>query len=215
MDAPPTDATTNQRKRRWFEPVEAVLMAMATLSTAWCSYQSSCWSGESNALETRADKLERAAAAMHLEGLQVEAIQARSVMEVVDAQFEGDERRARFYTDRFADELKPAYEKWLALKPFENASVAPDPFARELYTPRFTGEIRVAKAGAALAEAESNETGHHASAYLSNTVLLASVLFFSGAAGKFDQRRVRLGSLIFASAIFLYAAVRMVLLPIA
>ena len=46
-------------------------------------------------------------------------------------------------------------------------------------------------------------------------MLLASVLFFAGTASKFDQRRVRWGSLAFAIVFFLYAAVRMLLLPIA
>ena len=29
-----------QEKKRWVEPVTALLMALATLSTAWCSYHS-------------------------------------------------------------------------------------------------------------------------------------------------------------------------------
>ena len=84
-----------------------------------------------------------------------------------------------------------------------------------LYTPRFEKEIRDAQAEAARAEAQSNVTAHTASSYLSNTVLLAIVLFFAGTAGKFDQRRVRWASLAFAIALFLYAAVRMIMLPVA
>jgi len=32
------DPNPNDIKRRWFEPASAILMALATLSTAWCSY---------------------------------------------------------------------------------------------------------------------------------------------------------------------------------
>lgn len=190
-------------------------MAVASLSTAWCSYQSSCWSGQSSALDTHADKLERDAIAMHLEARQAADVQSRLVMEVVDAKLEGDEKRARFYTDRFTDELKPAYEKWIALRPFDDPAAPPHPFVPGLYTPRYEQEIRTAHTEAAQAEAQANVTGNYASSYLSNTVLLASVLFFAGTVGKFDQRHVRWASLAFAIALFGYAAVRMLMLPVA
>jgi hypothetical protein len=50
--------------------------------------------------------------------------------------------------------------------------------------------------------------------YLSNTVLLAAVLFFAGTSAKFNQRHVRQSSFFFALAVFLFAAVRMFLLPV-
>ena len=201
-------------KRSWFEPVTAILMAVASLSTAWCSYQSSLWSGQSSGFETQSDKLEQQATAMHLSALQIESIQVRAVMEVVDATLAGNEKVARFYTDRFGGELKPAYEKWIALKPFENPDAPPHPFVPSLYTPAHQQEIRDARAGAAQAEAQSNTTGHTASAYLSNTVILATVLFFAGTVGKFTQRHVRWSSLTFAIVLFGYTLVRMLMLPV-
>ena len=52
-------------------------------------------------------------------------------------------------------------------------------------------------------------TGHTAGTYLSNTVLLATVLFFAGTVGKFTQRHVRWSSLTFAIVLFGYALIRM------
>jgi hypothetical protein len=183
----------SEPKKPWFEPATAILMAVASLATAWCSYQNSCWSGESSSLETQADKLERQAIAQHLEAGQIQEEHMQLWMEAMDAKIDGDEKLERFYTNRFTDELKPAFEKWLASKPLENPVAPPHPFARGLYTPRFDSEIRDAHAEAARAEAGSNKAGHHASSYLSNTVILAIVLFFAGTAGRFDQRRVRWG----------------------
>jgi hypothetical protein len=201
-------------KRPWFEPVTAILMAVASLSTAWCSYQSSRWSGESAAHETRADFLGRQAAEQHLEAQQIQAIHMATWMEAMDAQIDGDEKLARFYTDRFGEELKPAYDQWVALKPFENPAAPPHPFVPELYSFRFTQEIRAAKSEAADAEKAANIAGHHADAYLSNTVILATVLFFAGTMEKFNQRHVRWASLAFAVAMFAFATVRMILLPV-
>jgi hypothetical protein len=78
-------------KRAWFEPVTAILMAVASLSTAWFSYQSSRWSGQSSGFATAADKFEKEAAELHLAGQQIESVQMSAVMEVIDAKLEGDE----------------------------------------------------------------------------------------------------------------------------
>jgi hypothetical protein len=212
---PVQTSPSDEAKRPWFEPVTAILMAVASLSTAWCSYQSSRWSGQSSGFETQADKLEKEAASLHLSGQQIESAQLGAVMEVIDAKLDGDEKRADFYTHRFGEELKPAWEKWIALKPFENPQAPPHPFVPPLYTPRFHETINKLKTEAAAAEAQSNTTGHTASIYLSNTVILATVLFFAGTVGKFTQRHVRWSSLGFAVVLFIYTLVRMLMLPIA
>ncbi len=206
---------TPEPKAPWFEPATVMLMAVSSLSTAWCSYQSSLWSGESSSLATHADKLERQADARHLEARQIESMHSRMWMEAMDAQIDGDEKLARFYSERFTDELKPAYEKWIALKPLENPTAPPHPFVPELYTLPFTEENRAANAEAARAEAQSNTAGHTASSYLSNTILLATVLFFAGTAGRFDRQHVRWFSLAFAGCLFIYTTVRMIILPVA
>jgi hypothetical protein len=202
-------------KRPWFEPVTAILMAVATLSSAWCSYQSSQWGGQSSGFAAEADALQRTAFGQYLASQQIETVQIEAFMEAMNAQLRGDEKTARFYTDRFGGNLKPAYEKWLALKPLENPAAPPHPFTPELYVPAFHQEIADARAEAARLAAQSKATGEKAEGYLSNTVLLAMVLFFAGTASKFDQRHVRQSSLAFAIALFLYAAVRVLMLHFA
>jgi hypothetical protein len=206
--------STVEPKRSWFDPTCAILMAVASLATAWCSYQNSRWSGLSSDLATHADKLDRQASMQHLEAGQVQEEQMLLWAEAMDATIDGDAKLAQFYTQRFTDELKPAYEKWMALKPLENPGAPPNPFVDSLYTPRFDTEIREARAEAGRAEAESNTAGNHSSAYLSNTVVLAMVVFFAGTAGRFDRRRVRWSSLAFALALFAFVAVRTSMLPI-
>src|SRR5436309_9744644 len=39
-----------QERKQWVEPVAALLMALATLSTAWCSFESAAWTRQSNRL---------------------------------------------------------------------------------------------------------------------------------------------------------------------
>ena len=201
-------------KRRWFEPVTAILMAVSSLTTAWCSYQNSRWSGQSSALETKADKLEREAGILFIEGQQIQTAQVNAFFQMLEARLAGNEGVAKFYADRFGAELKPAYEQWIALRPLENPDAPPHPFVPSLYTMRFTNEIKAAKAGSEEADAKSNITGEYANGYLSITVILASVLFFAGTVGRFNQRHVRWSSLTFALVLFTYAVVRMIMLPV-
>jgi hypothetical protein len=61
----------------------------------------------------------------------------------------------------------------------------------------------------------AREAGNRSGQYLANTVLFATVLFFAGTAGKFEQPRVRLAAGLFGLAVFSFAVVRMLLMPAA
>jgi len=208
------DLNPSEAKRRWFEPASAILMALATLSTAWCSYQSSKWNGQSGGFATEAGRLNQKAALLHLEGNQVIGIQAKMFTEFIDAQMIGNDKLGHFYSDRFPPELRKAFDAWLAEKPFENPNADPHPFVPKLYQARFVQDAREANSDAGRNDAEAKRTGNIAAQYLSNTVLLAAVLFFAGTSAKFDQRHVRQSSFFFAVAAFLFAAARMLMLPV-
>ena len=181
----------SEAKRRWFEPASAILMALATLGTAWCSYQSSEWNGQSSTFATKAGRSNQQAAVLHLEGNQVTMLQAKMFTEFIDAQMSGKEKLANFYLDRFPPELRKAYDAWIAEKPFENPKADPHPFVPNLYQPRFVQDARQANADAGRNDAEAKRASAVAAHYLSNTVLFAAVLFFAGTSAKFDHRYVR------------------------
>ena len=208
------DPNPNESRRRWFEPASAILMALATLSTAWCSFESSKWSGQSNEFATNAARLEQKASLLHLEDNQIIGIQVKLFMEFVGATVAGNDKLAKYYSDRFPPELRAAYDRWLTQNPLENPKADQHPFSLGLYKPRFADAARQASEDAARDGAEAKRTGNIAAQYLSNTVLLAAVLFFAGTSAKFDQRYVRQSSFFFAVAAFLFAATRMLMLPI-
>ena len=141
-------------------------------------------------------------------------IQVKLFMDFISAKVTGNDKLAQFYSDRFPPELRKAYDAWLKEKPFENPNANPHPFVPKLYEARFVQDARLANTDAGRNDAEAKRTGNIAAQYLSNTVLLAAVLFFAGTSAKFDQRHVRQSSLFFAVAVFLFAAVRMLMLPV-
>jgi hypothetical protein len=202
-----------QEKKKWVEPVAALLMALATLSTAWCSFESAAWTRKSNRLMNEFNTLERRAGLLTVQGTQQATIQTAMFMETLAAKQAGNEQLATFYVERFPPELRKAYDAWLAQKPFENPNADPHPFVSNLYETPGTREAADANAKAANSLEEARKAGTVSGQYLANTVLFAAVLFFASASGKFEQRRVRVVAFAFAAAVFLFAVVRTAMLP--
>ena len=201
-------------KKKWVEPVAALLMALATLSTAWCSYQSAAWTRQSNRLMNEFNSLERKAGLLSLQGMQQATIHTAMFMEVLAAKQAGNEQLANFYVERFPPDARKAYDAWLAQKPFENPNADPHPFVPNLYQIRGTREAAELNSKAASRVEEARSGGSISGEYLANTVLFATVLFFASASGKFEQRRVRIVAFAFATAVFLFAVMRTATLPL-
>jgi len=201
-------------KERWVEPVTALLMALSTLWTAWCSYESATWTRRANRLMNDFSALERRAGILTLKGTEDSIIHVAMFMQVLAAQQAGNEQLVNFYVQRFPQDVRKAFDAWMAQKPFENPKAAPHPFVPELYKMRGSREADELSKKAADSLQESRKAGTISGQYLANTVLFAAVLFFANAAGKFEQRRVRLVTMAFASLVFLVAVARMLSLPL-
>jgi hypothetical protein len=195
------------------EPIVALLMALTTVGTAWCSYQSAAWTRQSNRLMNEFNALERRAGVLSLQGMQQATIHTAMFMEVLAAKQAGNEQLANFYVERFPPDVRKAYDAWLAQRPFENPKADPHPFVPNLYETRGAREAAELTSKAASNLEKARSAGNVSGQYLANTVLFATVLFFASASGKFEQQRVRSLAFIFAVAVFLFALVRTAMLP--
>jgi len=213
-DPPAASNQQPREKKKWVEPVAALLMALATLSTAWCSYQSAAWTRKSNRLMNEFNTLERRAGVLTIQGMQQTTIHVAMFMELLAAQQAGNEKLVNFYVERFPPDMRKAYDAWMEQKPLENPNAEPHPFVPKLYEPPGTREAADANAKAATSQQQAGIAGSVSGQYLANTVLFATVLFFASASGKFEQRRVRLVAFAFATAVFLFAVVRTAMLPL-
>jgi hypothetical protein len=196
------------------EPIVALLMALTTVGTAWCSYQSAAWTRQSNRLMNEFNALERRAGLLGVQGMQQATIHTAMFMEVLAAKQAGNEQLASFYVERFPPDVRKAYDAWLAQRPFENPKADPHPFVPNLYETRGAREAAELTSKAASNLEKARSAGNVSGQYLANTVLFATVLFFASASGKFEQQRVRSLAFIFAVAVFLFALVRTAMLPL-
>src|SRR5205809_7589196 len=116
----------HERPRKgWVEPIVALLMALTTVGTAWCSYQSAAWTRQSNRLLNEFNALERRAGLLTIQGMQQATIHTAMFMELLAAQQAGNEKLVNFYAQRFPPDVRKAYDAWLAPKPFENSNDDP------------------------------------------------------------------------------------------
>ena len=110
-----------------------VLLAIATVATAWSGYQSTRWNGEQAKAGGRANALRiESAKAAGLANTQTE-VDVATFTQWVNAYTLDQADLADFYFKRFRPEFKPAVDAWIATRPLKNANAPPTPFAMPQY----------------------------------------------------------------------------------
>jgi hypothetical protein len=198
---------------RTLEIVSAVLLSLATVATAWAAYQSRQWTGDqamgySKATATRI-AVNRVSAVANRQ-LQIDVA---TFVQWVDAHERGDAKLADFYRARFRDEFKPAFDAWLATKPFTNASAPPTPFAMAQYRLKASDEADQLELDAAAAGAKANAANQRAENYMLAVVLFASSLFFAGISTKLQGRGTKTALLGLGWVLFLGTVIWLATLP--
>jgi hypothetical protein len=209
-----TPAKAVQKEQPLFEPVALVLLSLATIGTAWCSFQAAAWGGVSQRTMNLSAVSGRQAAAAQLQSSQMALLDVLLFSEYINARASSNETLARFYSDRFRGEAKTAFEAWMATKPFENPNAPAHPFVTNLYQPRLLEQSRAAEAEGQRFWQQAGDAGRNSRSYVLITVLLATALFCGGTAAKFDSLGIRRAVLGLGLAAFVFAVARLVLLPI-
>ncbi len=96
-----------------------VLLALATVATAWSGYQASRWNGEQAKAFSRASALRiESAKTADLANSQTQ-IDVATFIQWVDAYALEEEELVDFYLERFRAEFKPAVNAWIATRPLQ------------------------------------------------------------------------------------------------
>ena len=202
------------KKHGLFEPVALVFLSLATVGTAWCSFEAAAWGAVSQRTLNRSAASSRRAAADQLQASQMALLDVLLFSQHINARASSNEVLARFYADRFRGEAKAAFESWIAMKPFENPQAPPHPFVTNLYKPRLLVKAAEEEAEGAQLWTQAGEAGRTSRTYVLITVLLASALFCSGTASKFEVLWIRRTALALGLAAFAFAAYLLFSLPV-
>src|SRR5215471_20926814 len=127
MPAEPQDVENapsrkNAPRHALFEPLVLLLLSLATVGTAWCSFQAASWGGVSQRFSNQSAAAGRRAAARELQSQQLTVLDVLLFSQYINARSLSNAPLARFYAERFRGEAKTAFEAWMALQPFENTN---------------------------------------------------------------------------------------------
>lgn len=197
-----------------FEAVALVLLSLATVGTAWCSYQAAVWSGLSQRTMNMSAAASRRSVTAQLQSYQLAVLDVTLFSEYINARSSSNEVLATFYADRFRAEAKTAFDQWIAMHPFTNPNAPPHPFVSNLYQPRLLIESRNDDEKSQQLWDRAGEAGRTSRNYVLVTVSLAAALFFAATASKFQTGWIHQSVLLLGLFAFLFAAVRLFLLPV-
>jgi hypothetical protein len=218
------EALAEGRERAPADPVRAehrlevgavLLLAIATLATAWCGFQAAGWSGDLAERFAHASTVRIKAAQASTEAGQHRIDDLLYFNGWLDARRAGNAELAAIYRRRFRPEFVPAFEAWIAQRPFTNSQAIAGP----LYMPQYRSADldRSARLDAVAHEhhVEGTQAKIYADRYILATVFMAAVLFFAGISLRLDWRPLRIAVLGMACALLVGGGAFVLTLPLA
>ena len=215
----PLEPADNQRTltRSAIERLEimaAVLLAAATVATAWSSYQATRWNGEHGEAAAHAFALQIEATKAEARSNTWGSIDVATFSEWVNARATAQADLMAFYEPRFRAEFRPAFAAWLATDPFNDPAAPTTPFQMPEYVRADLLEAEQLSAAASLSSSKAQADMQTASNYVLCVVLFAAALFFAGLSTRVSSPVARRTVLILGVVVFVTAFAWLATFPV-
>ena len=223
------EVAASERLHLKLELLATVVLAFATVLTAWSAFQSAKWSGvqainftaasTARVESTRASDVANTQRAVDVDTFVawVRAVSSEAERGLIpaDRPYEPQEgTESGFLYERFRDEFKPAVEAWLATRPLQNPDAPATPFEMEEYSLAADAEAARLVTESEDLRDEALRSNQRSDNYVLLTVLFAAVLLFAGVSTKLDGRRAQVGMLALAIIFLVGASVALLTFPI-
>jgi hypothetical protein len=206
-------AAARTRADQIVEILEAFLLAIVAIATAWSGYQAARWDGRQAELYGHSSTVRNEADQALTLGGQQRLLDITTFNTWIEAQNEGQDELAALYERRFSPEFSAAFDAWIALDPLSNPDAPPGPsFMPEYVNPLLQQGAELNDVATRLFD-EGTTARHNADAYIRTTVVLATVLFLLALSQRFQIRRVRHGVLVVAVALIAYGLISILAFP--
>ena len=212
---PTPEELTDRQIRKWSELWETIVLAIATLITAWAGYEAGKWNGIQTSLNRQATIVNVDSARLAAEAQQSLLVDINLFTNWINAVGNGNTQLTEFYRARFREEFRPAFDAWLRTQPLERPEAPASPFDMPDY--------RLSKRDEAMARLEESEqliqtaenAGSIGDRYTLSIVILAGALLLAGLANRFEWAELRAVVVVVALLILLVSIVNIVRLPVA
>ena len=195
------------------EIIEALILALVAVATAWSGYQAAKWAGNRAELYAKANRLRVSAEGLAILAGQERIYDSDTFNSWLAARLDGKAQTAEFFERRFRDEYRPAFAAWMKTDPFNNTQAPPGPiFMADYHNAKHEQFLTLTKQAAETADqgTKSGETGDQ---YVRITVLLATVLLITAIGQRFRFKAVRIVFMILAALLLCLPLWQLLTLP--
>ncbi|MGH9251953.1 MAG: hypothetical protein ACRD0W_20915 [Acidimicrobiales bacterium] len=220
------------RLDRRFELLEAILLAVAAVLTAWAAFQATKWGGVqadnySRAGAARTESVRASTRAGQLGAVDVNTFtswiaalsaeqragQANGLEQDGTYEPQADTESGFLYT-RFRPEFRTAVDAWLETRPLSEPAAAPTPFAMSEYRVAEAEQAATLDQQADRFSAVARQANQRGDNYVLMTIMFALVLVLVGIGSKMDTLRARAFLFGLASVALVVAAVVVFTFPV-
>jgi hypothetical protein len=200
---------------RIIEVLTVVLLAVATIGSAWCAYQVSRWNGVDTDRARESAVLRIDASRSFALATQKFSYDAAAVARYAEA-FRADDTEMMTFlrTTLVRPEFLPLLDEWEALV-VSGEGLPGNLFEDEEYIDSLFAEATALDEASVAATAEADEAGQTADDYVVTTLFMASALFFAGVTASFTSRGVRMVLISLSVVVLAVAGTRLLQFPVA
>jgi hypothetical protein len=204
---------TSQSRWEVIEIIEALILALVAVATAWSGYQAAAWAGRRAQEYAKANSIRVTADGLATLAGQERIFDSDTFDSWLAAKLDGKSEAAAFFERRFRDEYRPAFAAWMKTDPFNNAQAPAGPiFMSEYHNAKHEQFLGLTKQAAEMTDhgTKSGETGDQ---YVRITVLLATVLLITAIGQRFRFKSVRVVFMILAWLLLCLPLWQLLMLP--
>ena len=195
------------------EILEAVLLALVAVLTAWSGYQAAKWDGASAREYATSSRLRANGNTLQLTSNQQLIYNTQTLGTWLQADSTGDTKLAAIMARRFTPNYAVAFDAWLKTNPLTDPAAPAGPRFMPEYKDPLAVHARALDGHATDAFGAGVESRDRAEHYVRVTVLLAAVLFLIALGQRFKFRGVRVAVLSVAGIMLVYTLITVLSYP--
>jgi hypothetical protein len=197
------------------EIIEALLLALVAILTAWSGYQAARWDGRSALYNGEADADRVLATQYSSMGSQYATFDATTFNAWLAATAQGKGSLAAFYVRRFTPPYRIAFDAWLKTDPLHNPKAPPGPgYMPQYHNPQMGQASRLNNEVSAM-DAKGSSASDMSDKYTRVAIVLATVLFLITLSQRFTHGHVNSALRILGVVVVAFALAELVTYPVA
>jgi hypothetical protein len=209
----PGSGDTSQVRFEVIEIIEALILALVAVATAWSGFQAAEWAGKRAEDYAKANRLRVTAEGLATLAGQERIYDSDTFNSWLVAKLDNKKEAAEFFERRFRDEYRTAFAAWMSTDPFNNVQAPPGPiFMPEYHNAKHEQFLGLNKQAADIAD-EGVKSGETGDKYVRITVLLATVLLITAIGQRFRFKTVRVAFMVLAALLLCLPLWQLLVLP--